>query len=87
MDETGYALLTWAERQSRSNPMTNPTDNAPEAMIDAAIETILKASGSSIRNYSVHKTLADMRDAMRKIMSDSYIKGSNDMAKILRGKP
>ena len=50
----------------------------PEQRIDAAIDLVLKASGSALKYYTMAKTLADMRDAMRKIMSDAYIQGSND---------
>jgi hypothetical protein len=50
----------------------------PEERIDAALDSVLKASGSALRHYAIPKTLADMREAMRKVMSDAYIKGSND---------
>lgn len=33
--------------------------------IDAALDSVLKASGSAIKHYTLPKTLADMRDAMR----------------------
>jgi hypothetical protein len=50
----------------------------PEQRIDAALDAVLKASGSALKNYAMPKTLADMREAMRKVMLDAYIKGSND---------
>ena len=50
----------------------------PEQRIDAALDSVLKASGSALRHYTMAKTLDDMREAMRKVMSDAYIKGSND---------
>ena len=50
----------------------------PEQRIDAALDSVLKASGSALRLYTMPKTLTDMREAMRKVMSDAYIKGSND---------
>lgn len=50
----------------------------PEQRIDANIEAILNAAGTSFRNYTTPKSRNDMRKVMRKIMSDSYIKGSND---------
>ena len=50
----------------------------PEQRIDAALDSVLKASGSALRHYTMPKSLADMREAMRKVMSDAYIKGSND---------
>lgn len=49
----------------------------PGERVDAAIETILVAAGTSLKNYSLHKPREEMRKAMRNIMSDSYIKGSN----------
>lgn len=50
----------------------------PEQRIDANIDALLRASGSGIDYYTMPLTLGLMRDAMRKIMSDSYIKGSQD---------
>lgn len=50
----------------------------PEQRIDANIEAILKASGTTFRNYTMPSTQEAMREAMRKIMSDSYIRGSQD---------
>lgn len=45
--------------------------------IDAAIESVLKAAGSKLEYYMPASKDA-MREAMRTIMSESYIKGSND---------
>ena len=56
----------------------------PEQRIDAALDSVLKASGSALRHYTMPKTLADMREAMRKVMSDAYIKGSNDAIERLK---
>ena len=50
----------------------NPQDN-----IDAALESVLRASGTSLKHYTMQLSLDKMREAMRKIMSDSYIAGSN----------
>ncbi len=50
----------------------------PEQRIDANIDAILRASGSGIDYYTMPRTLEAMREAMRKIMADSYIKGSQD---------
>lgn len=50
----------------------------PERRIDANIERILRAAGTSLRHYENHGVVESMRTAMRKIMSDSYIQGSND---------
>jgi hypothetical protein len=49
-----------------------------DTRIDEALDSVLKASGSALKNYTLPLTLEKMREAMRKIMSDSYIKGSND---------
>ena len=58
----------------------------PEQRIDAALDAVLRASGSALRHYSMAKALTEMREAMRKIMSDAYISGSNDCAKALKVK-
>ena len=50
----------------------NPQDN-----IDAALDSVLRASGSALKHYSTPIMLDKMREAMRKIMSDSYISGSH----------
>jgi hypothetical protein len=55
----------------------------PEQRIDANLERILKISGSSLRNYSLGVTKDKLREAMRSIMSESYIAGSNAAWKIL----
>jgi hypothetical protein len=49
-----------------------------DTRIDEALDSVLKASGSALKNYTMPSTLEKMREAMRKVMSDSYIKGSND---------
>lgn len=59
--------------------MSEQTNN-----VDAALDAVLKASGSALRHYSMPRTLAAMREAMRKVMSDSYIAGSNAMYKIMQ---
>ena len=51
---------------------------SPDERIDLALDVVLKASGSALKHYTMAKTLDDMRGAMRKIMSESYIQGSND---------
>lgn len=50
----------------------------PDERIDAALDSVLKAAGSSLKNYTMQLTLDKMREAMRKIMAESYIAGSND---------
>lgn len=57
------------------------TDMTPEQRIDAALDSVLRASGSALKYYTLPGTLQAMREAMRKVMSDSYIKGSNDCHK------
>jgi hypothetical protein len=52
--------------------------------IDAALDSVLRASGSALRNYTMPSSLEKMREAMRKVMSDSYIAGSNDLMKSIR---
>jgi hypothetical protein len=52
--------------------------------IDAALDSVLRASGSALKHYTMPATVDAMREAMRKVMSDSYIAGSNDHAKALR---
>lgn len=49
----------------------------PEQRIDAALESVLKSAGSSLKHYTVQLNLDNMREAMRKVMSESYIQGSN----------
>ncbi len=64
-----------------------PTEDCtPEQRIDAALESVLRASGTSLRYHTLPKSLAEMREAMRKIISDSYIAGSNDCWKAIEGR-
>jgi len=56
----------------------------PEQRIDAALDSVLKASGSALRHYTMPRSLADMREAMRKVISDAYIKGSNDTIEAIK---
>ena len=66
----------------RSEYLRNPQEAmrpmTPEQRIDVALDSVLKASGSALRHYTMPKTLADMREAMRKVMFDEYIRGLND---------
>ncbi|MCK2097245.1 hypothetical protein [Thauera aromatica] len=57
----------------------------PDQRIDAALDAVLRAAGSALRHYTMPKTLADMRAAMREVMSEAYIQGSNDCRKALNG--
>lgn len=52
------------------------TVQTAEERIDAALDSVLKASGSALKNYSMPSTLRNMREAMRKVMSTSYISGT-----------
>lgn len=53
-----------------------------EDRVDAALESVLNAAGTSLKNYTVQSNLNNMREAMRTIMSDNYIDGSNAVWKI-----
>lgn len=46
--------------------------------VDAALDSVLKASGSALKHYTYPPTLAAMREAMRQALSAAYIAGSND---------
>lgn len=63
---------------------TNKEQITPEQRIDEALDSVLRASGSALRHYTMQSTLDDMRKAMRKIMSDSYIDGSNDARVVIK---
>ncbi len=56
----------------------------PDERIDAALDSVLKASGSGLQHYTTQKTLNNMREAMRKVMSDNYILGSNMCDKAIK---
>jgi hypothetical protein len=49
-----------------------------EQRIDDALDSVLRASGSALKFYTMPLTLDRMREAMRNVMSESYITGSND---------
>lgn len=53
------------------------TDMTPEQRIDANLDAVLRASGSALKHYTMPGTLEAMREAMRKIMSRSYLAGSD----------
>ena len=46
--------------------------------IDEALDSVLRASGSKLSYYTMPSTLQAMREAMRAVMSRSYIAGSTD---------
>lgn len=54
--------------------------------IDAALDSVLRASGSALKYYTVGTNLEKMREAMRKIMADSYMSGVNDAQDAMKGK-
>lgn len=56
----------------------------PDQRIDAALDSVLRASGTSLNHYRTRIQLDDMRKAMRKVMCDSYIAGSNDAMNVMR---
>ena len=56
----------------------------PDERIDAALDAVLKASGSGLRFYTCAHILSAMREAMRKVMSESYILGSNTQDRIIK---
>lgn len=56
----------------------------PEERIDKALESVLNAAGATLNNPLFQIDLDNMREAMRKIMSESYIEGSNAAYRILR---
>lgn len=52
------------------------SDQTPQQRNDAALESILRAAGTSLKHY-MPGTQEAMREATRKVRSDSYIAGSN----------
>lgn len=54
--------------------------------IDAAIDLILKASGSALKHYTIPKTLELLRTEMLSIMKKSYVDGSNACHRAMRAK-
>ena len=61
------------------------SDKSAEQRIDEALDRVLRASGSRLANYSMPSTLERMRKEMREIMSESYIAGSNDCHRAIKG--
>lgn len=61
------------------------TEMTPEQRTDANLDSVLRASGSALKHYTLPGTLEAMREAMRKVMSESYIQGSNDCHKVMAG--
>lgn len=42
--------------------------STPDERIDAALDAVLKASGSALEHYTMPSTLDLMREAIRKVM-------------------
>jgi hypothetical protein len=58
----------------------------PTEKIDAALETILVAIALKLDDYKRYPaTLGRIRKAMREIMTDSNIEGSNDARNAMKG--
>lgn len=45
--------------------------------VDANLDRILRASGSALSNYTLPKTLTDMRREMGAIMREEFIAGTD----------
>lgn len=56
----------------------------PEQRIDAALDAVLRAAGSRLAHYAMPSTLSELRGAMRKIMSESYIAGVHAEQEVMR---
>jgi len=50
----------------------------PQQRVDDALDRILKAAGTALKNYTMQSSIDAMRKEMRQIMVSEYIKGSND---------
>lgn len=44
-----------------------------DATLDTLLDSVLRASGSALRHYSMEKTKQDMREAMRTAVQWGYI--------------
>lgn len=44
--------------------------------VDRHLEAVLRAAGSSLRHYSMQKTVCDMREAMRRAIREEVQKAS-----------
>lgn len=66
--------------------MTDIADTrTPTQRIDDNLDSVLRAAGSRLAHYTMPATRENLREAMRKIMSQSYIDGSNATQKAMRG--
>lgn len=50
----------------------------PTERIDAALNAVLRASGSALKHYTMPGTLEAMRKAMRDVMVSEYMAGAAD---------
>lgn len=55
---------------SEKVPTDKESHDVSDEIIDAYLDLVLRASGSALRHYSLQKTRADMRNAMRKFLAD-----------------
>lgn len=51
--------------------------------VDAALDSVLRAAGASIKDWPNKKTLNTMRAVMKRIMMDEYVKGVHMSEKAL----
>lgn len=71
----------WGAEMSGDKENTmNPVDR-----IDAALEKVLRAAGTSLRHYTCPATRERLRSVMRGVMSESYIAGSNAALAAIEG--
>jgi predicted phage-related endonuclease len=63
----------------------SPAANTAEdfTKVDQALDSVLRASGSALRHYTMLANLEKMREAMQAIMKAEYIAGSNDCHKAM----
>jgi len=55
--------------------MTTPMTNEPDiGVLDKHLDAILRASGSTLRHYSMQKTLDDMRAALCAAMAETALR-------------
>ena len=67
------ATVAWNGDQVLQAQRPQPPRRTPDATVDQHLDAVLRASGSALRHYSMPKTLADMRAAMRAALEGSPI--------------
>ena len=75
------ALAAEKEAQAGKEPVADvpvhpSTEQTADQRIDAALESVLNAAGTSLKHYTMQRTLDQMREAMRKIMIDEWAEGT-----------